>query len=202
MKNKISEKQAIIYGMYNHILDSFQHYNHIQMIYRTFASTWLVTMYIGIGYSLSSIEVNLPFHPLITVILICIASFFGIFLICYMDLIVIERSIAIQVYEAIELENKYPWLPQFVNTCNKLNDILGYINKKITFYIGCFGMIYITLSASTILFFFLKHISLTLFFTLILTSLVFFIFIYKLLFSNKKIDFYKKIKTNNTLKAK
>jgi len=194
MGQKIHEKDLLAYSSFMQIIDNLQHYNRIQVAYRLLASTWLLASFFGIGYSLSSYEVNLPFNPLITVALICVGSCMGIFLIWYMDLIVCERFIATIVYQGIDLEKQNAWLPQILHSVNQIRSWLGYVNSKLVFYIGCFAIILIALGTSISIFLSLKnhYLWIAIPFLTILTIVV---MIYLLLFSTKKTDPYIRLKT-------
>ena len=140
------------YGCYRQIAVSLQHYNRIQTTYRTFTSTWLLATFFGIGYTLSSLEVNLPFHPLVITAFICLASATGVSLVWYMDLIICEQHIAALVVDGMELEKKHNWLPQFYHTVNKMSKLLGYVTLKGVFYVGCFVILFIAMGASLTIF--------------------------------------------------
>jgi len=194
MAKKVTESKLITYGIYSHILESFQHYNRIQVTYRTFVSTWILATFIGIGYSLSSLEVDLPVHPLIIVTLICFASFCGISLIYYMDLIVTERSIVVLVHESLEMEKKNPWLPQVIHTCDEINHLLGYVNMKSIFYLGCYMILFLTLAFSIILFSFIEQFPPIIPIIGLLIIVLIFLGTYFFLFSSKKKNPYSRIK--------
>lgn len=147
-KREPTEDNLLIYGAYSQIAEFLQHYNGIQATYRTFASSWLLATFIGIGYSLSSKEIGLPFHPLVTVAFICLASTTGVILIWYMDLIVCEQSIAAVVYEGIELEKKNAWLPRYYHNINRIGSLLSYVNLKSFFYLGCIAILFITIAVA------------------------------------------------------
>lgn len=148
MSKDVSEDKLLAYGSYSQIADLLQHYNSIQATYRTFASTWLLATFIGIGYALASREVNIPFHPLVVVAFISLASATGIFLMWHMDLIVCEQSIAATVHGGIELEKQNPWLPRYYHNINRMGTLMGYIKLKALFYIGCLSILFITMGAS------------------------------------------------------
>ncbi len=156
-KFSVTEDSLLIYASYTQIAVSLQHYNRIQTTYRTFASTWLLATFIGIGYSLSSLEVNLPFHPLIIVAFICLASSSALSLVWYMDLIICEQFIASLVIEGIELEKNYDWLPSLYHNVNKMKTLLSYVNLKGIFYVGCFAILLITMGTSLTLYTQLKY---------------------------------------------
>ncbi|HSW85913.1 MAG TPA: hypothetical protein VLG49_00275 [Rhabdochlamydiaceae bacterium] len=193
MEKKVSEDQLLTFGAYSQIATFLQHYNGIQVTYKTFASSWLLATFIGIGYALSVNEVNLPFHPLIIIAFVALASSTGIFLIWYLDLIICEQSIAAVLYEGIEMEKKYPWLPRYYNNVNDNCKLLSYINLKSFFYIGCIGILFITMGAS-LAYYVVSENKSNLFmlipvFTILLIALAGFI----LISSSKKADPYERL---------
>jgi hypothetical protein len=194
MGKEISETQLLTYITYSQISESLQHYNNIQVTYRTFASSWLLASFIGMIYSLSSREVNLPFHPLITVAFICLASITGIVLIWYMDLIITERSIAAFVYDGVELEKKYLWLPRFYTNNSSFSGLVSYIHLKGIFYIGCVSTLLFMMGAALSFYKYLSHWGLwpvIPFITLVITFLV----AYCLVLAMGKTDPYVRIET-------
>jgi len=136
------EDLLIAYESYAQIIDRLQHFNQIQTTYRTYAFSWMIATFIGVGYSLSSQEINLPFNPLIVVMLLCLASASGIFLIWYMDLMMCERKIATALFEGQVCEQKYPWLPKITESSNIFHSLWGYVNLKCVLYIGFFAIIF------------------------------------------------------------
>lgn len=172
MSKAVPENRLLAYGAYTQIAESLQHYNRVQAIYRSFVSTWLIATFIGIGYSLSSFEINLPFHPLLTIAFICTASTMGISLVWYMDLIVCEQQIAASVFEGIELEKMHPWLPRFYNNIKDMRGLISYVNLKNIFYIGCFTILITTAGASITIYFNLKHPEYVILVPLVTISLV------------------------------
>lgn len=192
MATKLTEDHLLNYAAFIQVIDSLQHYNRIQVTYRIFASTWLLATFFGIGYSLSSYEVNLPFNPLLIVALICLASAIGIFLIWYMDLIITERFIATIVYQGIDLENQNPWLPQILNNVVQLTSLLGYVSLKSVFYIGCFIILTSTVGAAISIYLYLNHNFLWIYVPF-LTVIIMVFFSYILVFSSKSADPYHRL---------
>ncbi len=139
----VTEESLLIYGAYTQIVESLQHYNRVQTIYRTYVSTWLMATFVGIGYVLTSMEVGLPFHPLVTTAFMCVASSMGVLLIWYMDLIVCEQQIAASVYEGIVLEQQHEWLPRFYHNIKNMSGLINYVSLKCILYIGCISILII-----------------------------------------------------------
>lgn len=147
-KKKQNDDPQIAYEAYSLTIDRLQHFNNMQMTYKTFALTWLAATFFGIGYSLSSQETNLPFHPLIIIALLCVASSTGIIVIWYMDLIMCERMIATALFEGLEYEEKYVWIPKIHKTSILFHGLWGYVHLKEIFYVGCFSILYGTMSVA------------------------------------------------------
>jgi hypothetical protein len=145
-KNNL-EDQIIAYEAYVQTIDRLQHFNRMQTTYRTFASTWLLGTFFAIGYSLSSRE-NLPFSPLIVVALLCLASSAGIVLIWYMDLMMCERMIATALFEGLEYEKKYSWIPKIHQSSHVFHSLWGYVHLKSLFYIGYFAIVFETMGVA------------------------------------------------------
>lgn len=184
------EDQLIAYESYVQVIERLQHFNKMQTTYRTYAFTWLLGTFLGIGYSLSSREAHLPFHPLIIVMLICIASSAGVFLIWYMDLMMCERMIATALYEGLECENKFPWIPKINQSSNTFHTLWGYVHLKAIFYFGYFTILYATFGTALAIYLknskwiFLGPLS----FVLIISLIIFFLVV-----ATKKSDTYKRI---------
>lgn len=189
---RVPESQILSYGAYCHIAEFLQHYNRIQSAYRTFASTWILATFVGMGYALSNKGLDLPFHPLIAVSFIALASATGIFLIWYLDLIVCEQSIATVVHAGIEMESVHRWLPRYYHNVNYLSKLLGYINSKSIFYIGLLSILFITMGSALTVYVAMKSVFLS-YFVPFLTLCLIATVILVLLFSMKRSDPYKQL---------
>jgi hypothetical protein len=154
-KEKLTENDLLVYGAYNQVAVSLQHSNRIQLTYKTITSTWILATFIGIGYSISSVEVNLPLHPLLIVCILALASFFVIMLIWYLDLIVQEKNIASAVHIGLQLEDRYTWLPQAYHNVVELSHLFGYVAMKSIFYLGCASLLLLTICSSLTFYLFL-----------------------------------------------
>ncbi|MCH9608638.1 MAG: hypothetical protein S4CHLAM45_12190 [Chlamydiales bacterium] len=141
--NAFSHTQA--YNAYIQVASDLRHNNHLQAFYRILASVWVFASLLAMGFLLSSHQL-LPFiNPFTTIFMVGFISFIVIGLIWYMDMIVVERSIAIDVTKGLELEKLYSWLPKFYHTVNKMYDLLGYVKLKTLFYTGYFSILSLTL---------------------------------------------------------
>jgi high-affinity Fe2+/Pb2+ permease len=108
----ISEEDLLVYGRYAKVAYHLKISNRTQQTYKEATMTLIIATYIGIGYSPSSFEVNLPLNALLVISLICVASLLVLGGIWYLDLIVEEKKIAKAVHNGLALEKKYSFLPR------------------------------------------------------------------------------------------
>lgn len=149
----LSEDDMLIYGRYAKVAYSLQNSNRTQLTYKGATLTWIIATYIGIGYSPSSFEVNLPFNSLLVVVSICGASLLVLGGIWYLDLIVEEKKIAKSVHNGLALEEKHSLLPKAYHNIVKMNYLLGYVSKKSIFYLAWATILLLTICASTTTYF-------------------------------------------------
>lgn len=157
--NALTEEDLLAYGAYCQVAVALQHSNRIQLTYKAITSTWLLATFIGIGYSLSSIEVNLPLHPMLIVTILSVASFFVITLIWYLDLIVQEKNIASAVYAGLKLEKEYSWLPKAYHNVVGMHLLFSYVTMKSIFYLGCATLLLLTMGSSLTFYIFIQNFS-------------------------------------------
>ncbi len=136
-KNKIIEDDLLAYGKYLQVAIFLQHSNRIQLKYKLTTFTWFLATFIGVGYSLSNMEVNLPFHPFLLAPVLCVASLCVIGIIWYLSIIVQEKNIATAVHQGLYLEEKHAWLPKTYHNIVQMQYLLGYVSMKSVFYLGC-----------------------------------------------------------------
>ncbi len=148
LEKEISEDHVLTYGKYLQVASYLQHSNYIQLRYKMITFTWLLATFIGTGYTLSSVEVNLPFQPFLIVSVLCMASLCVIGIIWYLDIIVQEKNIATAVHQGLYLEVKNPWLPRTYNSIVNMNYLSGYVSSKSVFYLGCTMILVLTISYS------------------------------------------------------
>ena len=156
-KNAISENDLLAYGKYLQVATFLQHSNRIQLRYKLTTFTWFLASFIGVGYSLSTREVNLPFHPFLIASVMCIASLCVIGIIWYLDIIVQEKNIATAVHQGLNLEAKHPWLPKTYHSIVQMSYLLGYVSMKAVFYIGCATILLLTICYSVTSYLFLEN---------------------------------------------
>lgn len=177
MKNdKGLENRILVIYAYEHFIDSFQHYNNMQVKFRSYVFTWFFAMFFGMGYALSSKEVGLPIDPLVIGMFIVVAACVGIFLVWYQDLIVCERFIASIVHQEKQLEEKNAWLPKIIQTSDDLYKLIGYVSMKGWFYIGCF--LILSISFAIPLFVLINNYSAISWFLFVLSFGLFFCLVY------------------------
>jgi hypothetical protein len=182
--DKEMESRLLVIYAYEHFIDSFQHYNNMQVKFRSYVFTWFFAMFFGMGYAFSSKEVGLPIDPLVIGMFIVIAAGIGIFLVWYQDLIVCERFIASIVHQEKQLEEMNAWLPRIIETSNDLYKLIGYVSMKGWFYIGCFLILFISFFIP--LFVLINYYSMTSLFLFFTSFLLFFYLIFLLIFFLQK----------------
>lgn len=191
----ITEDDLLIYGSYQEVAASLQYSNNCQLNYRMLTFTWLLATFIGIGYTLSSVEVNLPFHPLIIVVILSIASLLVIGIIWYLDLIVQEKNIASAVNAGLRLEERTAWLPKAYTNVVELSELFSYVKQKSYFYLGAACLLVVTASASLTFYFYVQSY---MFWPAVIIGTVLFVYIL-LVLNNRAIestDPYKVIDQN------
>ena len=101
---------SLAYGLYCKLNDYEYHYNLVQNKYKTLASTWFFSSFIGIGYLISGHEVGIPVNVLIGIIILCLLASEGIFLLWFLDTGVYHKLIGAIFAEHIKLEENHPFL--------------------------------------------------------------------------------------------
>lgn len=145
-KKKTPEK-ILIYGAYSKLLSGGRYHGTIQANYRLIASTWLLATFAAIGFLLSKDNI-LPFNHLIAVPIACSLGIIGLYLIWYEDTFVQELLLDINVVEALELENEYPWLPQMHHRFLNLYQNTNARYVKVLFFIGCKSILFFIMAVS------------------------------------------------------
>lgn len=144
-KNGVSEDDMLTFGKYLQVATLLQHSNRIQLKYKLTAFTWFLATFIGIGYALSTLEVNLPCHPFLIVAVLCIASLCVIGIIWYLDIVVQEKNIASAVHHGLALENQHSFLPKTYHSVVQMSYLSGYVSTKSVFYIGLTVILILTI---------------------------------------------------------
>lgn len=157
-QSKIPEDDLLAYGAYVQVAVSLQHSNRIQMQYKVACSTWLLATFIGVGYSLSSREPNLPIDSLLTASILAFASLFVVSRLWYLDLIVQEKSIASAVFAGLSLEKQHSWLPQVYGNVVKMQNLFGYVAMKSMFYLATGTILLLLICATLTAYMYLEHL--------------------------------------------
>ena len=90
---------------------SEQHFNEMKAKCRTLASTWLLAAFGAMGFLLSKeLSINLPTE--VVILGVGLAASTGLLLLWVLDLLVYHRLLDASFLEALEIEKKYPILPQ------------------------------------------------------------------------------------------
>lgn len=148
-RNALSEDDLLAYGKYLQVGILLQHSNRIQLRYKLLTLTWFLATFIGVGYSLSTIEINLPFQPFLIASVLCIASLCVIGMIWYLDVIIQEKNIATAIFQGLSLESKHSWLPKSYHRVVQMHYLFRYISMKSVFYLGCATILLLTICYST-----------------------------------------------------
>jgi hypothetical protein len=154
----ITEEDLLVYGAYGRIAYSLRHSNNVQLMYKLITFTLFLATLIGVGYLVSSREIDLPFPPLLIVPIVCIFSLLIIFIIWKLDLIVEEKKIASAVHRGIKTEKKHSGLPGPYHNVVALQPLPGYITLKTFFYLGWSFILVITMCGSISAFLYIKEL--------------------------------------------
>lgn len=145
----LTEDDLLVYARYAKVAYNLQKSNNTQLTYKGAAITLMLATFIGIGYSSSTYEVNLPYNSLLVVVSICFASLLILGSIWYLDLIVEEKKIAKTVHNGLALEERYQMLPNAYHNVVKMNYLLGYVSKKSMFYLAWASILILTICTSS-----------------------------------------------------
>ncbi|MBS0605288.1 MAG: hypothetical protein JSS60_09695 [Verrucomicrobia bacterium] len=133
--NISADDENLAYGLYVKMNSYEHHFNFVQNRYKTLANTWMLMTFLAMGYLLSGVEVGIPFSTYIGVMILCLLSSTGIFLLWYLDLGIHHKLLEAVFKESLALEQKYPFLGQ--SHANMMH--LIYQGKKVpTFIHGLF----------------------------------------------------------------
>jgi hypothetical protein len=103
-----------VWEVYKHVSEFEHHFNTLQSAYRTLASTWLLAMFVGVGYVLTS-SVDWPIDKFFIVAAVAVFTTVGLIILWLMDLLVYQKLLHAAFVEGKMLELDYPWLPQIRN---------------------------------------------------------------------------------------
>jgi hypothetical protein len=113
-----------------------RHFNELESRYRTFASTWLLATFAGVGFVLSEQVLTLHIDRLLLVAGIGLAGAVGIALLWNLDLMVYHQLLAANFHAGIALERANPWLPQVRTNMLESQGGRGVLPRVVWFYIG------------------------------------------------------------------
>ncbi|WP_326542514.1 hypothetical protein [Pseudorhodoferax sp.] len=87
-----------------------RHFNGVQHHYRLLASTWLLAMFGGTGFALSTQALGVP--PALVVAVLGLAGAIGITQLWNLDIRVYHQLLDSCFVQGLKLEREHPWLPQ------------------------------------------------------------------------------------------
>ncbi len=122
-----------------------RHFNNLQGVYRSIASTWLLGTFGAVGYLLFNKEPSPKDHHELLASLICLAGAFGVSMLWMLDLGVYHRLLVAVFEEGHELENEFQWLPRFrTNMAVRQRLQEDPVLKKLGYYyLGTIGVVLI-----------------------------------------------------------
>ncbi|NGX48812.1 MAG: hypothetical protein K940chlam5_00404 [Candidatus Anoxychlamydiales bacterium] len=142
-KKKSNKDDLFIYGAYTKIVENEKHYTVLQSKYKTQAAYWLLIIFAAIGIIFSA-EESIPIDRMLSVIIICFIGIIGNCFFWYEDIIIQEKFLNINHFEATKLEKKYTWLPQVhhQHLCFSHKTML---KSKNIFYVGSNTILFLIL---------------------------------------------------------
>lgn len=107
------DEDLIAFGYFAQIKNQKDHFYHMQFLYRSLASTWLLFFFAGAGFILSKHSgINLPINTLLAVSVLDILTVMAILLIWHIDIILYQKLWIACVIELTILEKNHTWLTQ------------------------------------------------------------------------------------------
>ncbi|HEX2204023.1 MAG TPA: hypothetical protein VHG91_12020, partial [Longimicrobium sp.] len=107
----MSELDEGVLKVFAELGENERHFNGLQHQYRTMASGWILAVFAGVQYVLSSWE-ELPVSGGAAMALIGLAGAVGITLLWNLDLRVYHQLLEAYFVEGLRLERAHPWLPR------------------------------------------------------------------------------------------
>ncbi|ORE89450.1 hypothetical protein ATO7_06205 [Oceanococcus atlanticus] len=133
--------------MYLSLGEGERHFNSLESKYRTLASTWLLAMFVGIGFIFTRPEVSSQFDPYLVSAAAGIVACVGLLLLWNIDIRVCHQLLDAHFVQALVLERDHDWLPpirtkmvfsQYVDPEHVRPD--GGVMRRIKmFYVGMVG---------------------------------------------------------------
>ncbi|MGE5094739.1 MAG: hypothetical protein ACM3SO_06345 [Betaproteobacteria bacterium] len=128
-----------VWTVYEHLASECRHFNNIESTYRTFASTWLLAAFAGMGFV--GKEVEDPQEMLALVALIAGSAAIGICLLWLMDLLVYHRLLGAAFSKQLALEQRYAWLPRVGHEMWHAVGNVGVLPRIVWFYAIPYGLL-------------------------------------------------------------
>lgn len=132
-----------VWDIYKALTEECRHFNALESTYRTFASTWLLATFGGIGFILKETPTA---HPLLLVAGVSAAGALGIHLLWLMDIMVYHRLLTAVFAEQLLLEGRYARLPQTAHGMMAVQDGAGVLPKVVWFYVAPYTLLVLAAS--------------------------------------------------------
>jgi len=150
-KKNLQQERLRIYGLYSQLIEGIKHYDNIQTICRSMASTLLLASFAVIGF-LFTLKANvLHIDNLICVIFTGVLSLVGITALGLLDLVFQERLLIANFVSAVHLEDCHKWLPSAHNNMLQKGSHHGSPIRKAIFYVGCSVCLFAVIGSTTFL---------------------------------------------------
>lgn len=152
------DERSIKYALYYVLIAYENHYNIIQMRYKQVAITWALATFIGIGYLLSGVEINLPIDIKLAVMFLCLFAAEGIFLLWFLDINVYYKLIESIFSETIKFETQHDFIVKTHYNMKNLQKIQSEPHKfHGLFYLIFLGFFIFVASVALILYLYFIH---------------------------------------------
>jgi FtsH-binding integral membrane protein len=122
-----------VWGVVLEIGAQERHFNNLQTVYRTMASTWLLSSFAAMGYILSK-EFQPGIERELLIAAVAAVGTVGIVLLWVLDARVYQQLLGSCFVEGYLLENLYPWLPPVRHNMWKSQNNLGVLSRVVDFY--------------------------------------------------------------------
>ena len=137
-----------IWELYVSLGEGERHFNDLENKYRLLSSSWLLGMFIGLGFIFTQAQVATAWDPYAIATALGFLTAFGITLIWNLDIRVYHRLLDGYFVQGLVLERDYTWLPlirtkmvfsQYVRPSDAKPD--GGVMRRIKmFYVGSVGV--------------------------------------------------------------
>jgi hypothetical protein len=144
------EDPVLVYGVYSKLVEGIKHFDSIQTTYRTLASTLLLSCFVAIGFLFSTKATSLPIDRAVGSVIVAIMGIGIVTIIFCVDLLFQERLLIANFVEAVKLERQHAWLPRAHMRIMGKGNHAGSPNRKVFFYIGCGGCLFLIIAVSVL----------------------------------------------------